>query len=74
MIKEHDLVILTRDLPSLGLKAGDVGTVVFVHRNDEAYAVEFVTMTGETLGVEVLEPDQLRKAGAREVLHSRAVA
>jgi hypothetical protein len=45
-----------------------------VHRNDEAYAVEFVTMTGETLGVEVLEPDQLRKAGAREVLHSRAIA
>jgi hypothetical protein len=74
VINEHDLVILTRDLPSLGLKAGDVGTVVFIHGEGAGYEVEFTTMTGDTLGVETLRPDQLRKARAREVLHSRAIA
>ena len=33
MIKEHDCVVLTSDLPSEGLLSGDVGTVVHVHRN-----------------------------------------
>lgn len=32
MIQEHDCVVLTRDLPSEGLVAGDVGTVVHVHK------------------------------------------
>ena len=28
MIKEHDCVVLTEDLPEEGFKAGDIGTVV----------------------------------------------
>ena len=74
MIDEHDLVILTGDLPALGLKSGDIGTVVFVHRDGAAYEVEFTTIGGSTLGVETLRADQVRKAGAREILHSRAIA
>ena len=66
MINEHDLVILTGELPSLGLKAGDVGTVVHVYRDAAAFEVEFTTMTGDTLGVETLRSDQLRRAGAHE--------
>jgi hypothetical protein len=31
-IKEHDCVVLTADLPEEGLKVGDVGTVVHIHR------------------------------------------
>jgi hypothetical protein len=31
MIKEHDCVVLTKDLAAEGLKAGDVGTVVHIH-------------------------------------------
>ena len=31
MIKEHDCVVLARDLAAEGLKAGDIGTVVHVH-------------------------------------------
>ncbi len=32
MIKEHDVVVLTQDLPDVRLRAGDVGTVVHVHQ------------------------------------------
>jgi hypothetical protein len=30
-IGEHDIVVLTRDLPEYGLTAGDVGAVVHVY-------------------------------------------
>ena len=35
LIKEHDSVALSRSLPEHGLQIGDVGAVVFVHRNSE---------------------------------------
>jgi hypothetical protein len=44
MMKEHDRLVLTGDLPEEGLKAGDVGTVVHVHRGGEAFEVEFVAL------------------------------
>src|ERR1051325_6565725 len=34
-IKEHECVVLTADLPGEGLKAGDLGTVVHIHRRSE---------------------------------------
>jgi hypothetical protein len=42
-MSEHDVVVLTRDLPEHGLRAGDVGAVVHVYSNGKAYEVEFVT-------------------------------
>ena len=51
MIVEHDWVVLTSDIPAQGLQAGDVGTVVHIHRNDEAYEVEFATFTGQTVAM-----------------------
>jgi hypothetical protein len=50
-IHEHDCVVLTADLPADGLEAGDVGTVVHIHRGGEAYEVEFMTLAGNTLAV-----------------------
>jgi hypothetical protein len=44
MITEHQRVILTNDLITEGLKAGDVGTVIHVHRGGEAFEVEFLTL------------------------------
>jgi ATP-dependent exoDNAse (exonuclease V) alpha subunit len=55
MIREHDSVVLTRDLPSAGLVAGDVGVVVHVYGGGTAYEVEFVNFDGETIAVESLE-------------------
>lgn len=52
MIRELDRVVLTKDLPEDGLKAGDVGTVTHVYRDGGAYEVEFLTLSGQTLAVE----------------------
>lgn len=46
MIKGHQRVALTNDLATQGLKDGDVGTVIHVHRGGEAFEVEFLTLHG----------------------------
>lgn len=40
-MKEHDVVILTKDLPEHDLKAGSIGTIVSVHKEGQAFTVEF---------------------------------
>ena len=40
-IADLDIVALLRDLPDLGLRAGQTGTVVYVHNDGEAFEVEF---------------------------------
>ena len=74
MIKEHDRVVLTAELPAEKLTAGDVGTVVHVHRAGEAFEVEFVSLDGETVAVVTLERAQVRPVGSREITHARRVA
>ncbi len=37
MIKEHERVVLKSPVPDKGLEAGDVGKVVHVYRDGEAY-------------------------------------
>ena len=74
MIKEHDCIVLTQDLPDDGLQAGDVGTVVHVHRGGTAYEVEFITLTGETVAVATVLPFQLRPVGQRDLTHVRELA
>ncbi len=59
MIKELDIVVLTRDLPEHGLKRGDVGTVVMVYGDGKAFEVEFVSSDGETIALETLPDDHL---------------
>ena len=43
MIKEHDCIVLTQDISNEGLRAGDVGTVVHIHGDGEAYEAGFVS-------------------------------
>ena len=71
MIKELDNVILAVDLPEYGLKEGDLGTVVLVHRKHEGYEVEFITLDGETIEVVSVSNRQIRSIGHREVAHAR---
>lgn len=73
MIRELDTVVLTTDLPEHGLMAGDVGTVVLVHRGGAGYEVEFMTMDGETIMVVSLHLSQVRPVGRREIAHARTV-
>jgi hypothetical protein len=73
-IREHDLVVLTADIPEENLKKGDVGTVVLVHRADAGFEVEFATLAGETLAVVTVPADSVRPVGDKEIAHVRRVA
>ena len=64
MTELFDLVSLITDLPTEGLAAGTVGTVVHIHELPElAYEVEFTDAQGRTTVVTTLHPDQVRPAG-----------
>ena len=73
MIEELDQVVLTEDLPEHSLKAGDVGTVVLVHRDGEGYEVELVAFGGETVAVTSIYADQVRPVREREMRQARAI-
>ena len=74
MIKEHDCVVLLQDLSKDGLKAGDIGTVVHIHKGGAGYEVEFMTPDGETVAVVTLLPSQLRPISRRDPPHVRELA
>ena len=74
MIKEHDCVVLTVDVPEEGLQAGDVGTVVHLHRAGAAYEVEFCTLTGQTVAVATVLASQCRPVSRRDISHVRELA
>ena len=72
MIHDLDTVVLTTDLLEHGLKAGDLGTVVLLHK-PSGYEVEFMTLDGETVAVVSLSPGQIRPVHRREIAHARQV-
>ncbi|MGR3176520.1 MAG: DUF4926 domain-containing protein [Candidatus Anammoxibacter sp.] len=74
MIKEHDRVVLLKDLSGDGLQAKDVGTVVHIHRQGEAFEVEFMTLDGGTVAVVTLLSSQIRAVSKRDVSHVRELA
>jgi len=74
MIKEHDRIVLLKDLPEDGLQAGDVGTVVHIHRQGEAFEVEFMTLDGGTVAVITLLSSQIRAVSKRDIAHVRELA
>lgn len=74
MICEHERAVLKVSVPAERLEAGDVGTVVHVYRDGEAYEVEFLTLDGRTAAVVTLEADQVRPVGHREITHARELA
>ena len=74
MINELDRVVLAADLPEHGLKSGDIGTVVLVHREGEGFTVEFITLEGDTIAVVTLRASQVRPVGAEEIAHARPLS
>ena len=74
MIKEHERVVLTAAAPNESLESGDVGTVVHVYRDGEAYGVEFVALDGHTAAVVTLEASQVRPVSHREIPHARELS
>lgn len=74
MIREHDRVVLTADVPEEDLVAGDVGTVVHLWKAGEAYEVEFFTVTGKTAAVATVPASALRAVTVADRLHVRVAA
>ena len=56
-----DVVVLTHDLPTHGLRSGDLGAVVEVYGPD-AIGVEFVAASGRTKALLTLRVQDLREA------------
>ncbi len=72
-LQEHDLAVLTEDVPLHKLAAGDVGTIVHCHDHGTAFEVEFVALDGETCAVVTLERHQLRPVQRHELAHARTI-
>ena len=66
-----ETVVLNRDLPAHGLRAGDLGAVVEVYA-DDAVEVEFVRTSGQTKALATLKAADLRAVAASDILSVRA--
>lgn len=70
MIKAFDIVALI-EIPSEGLEAGDVGTVVVVYDEGAGFEVEFMTVLGDTIAVATVFPHQIELFGVNDMSHVR---
>jgi hypothetical protein len=70
--KELETVVLTRDLPELGLRAGDLGAVVHVTSPD-ALDVEFVRASGQTQALVTLSEEAVRPVQDDDLIAVRRV-
>ena len=61
MVKEHDVVALTEDVPSEGLRKGDVGAVVHCYQAGDLYEVEFIDERGRTKRIASIPASRLMK-------------
>ena len=68
--EEFDTVVMKADMPSHGLKSGDVGAVVQVYSAD-AIEVEFVTKSGHTQALVTLATKLVRPVGPKDILAVR---
>ena len=73
-LRDLDCVALRHDLPQHGLRADDVGTIVMVYNEGEAFEVEFVAQSGRTVALLTLERDAVRPMGEAEEMVVRAAA
>jgi Domain of unknown function (DUF4926) len=73
-MKELDLAVLTHDIPGHGLVEADLGTIVHVYTDGQAWEVEFVTAEGRTVAVLTLTHADIRPMGRHEILHVRELS
>lgn len=70
--QELDTVVLTRDLPDHGLRAGDLGAVVHLH-SAEVLEVEFVRASGQTQALVTLSATDVRAVEEHDLVAVRTV-
>jgi hypothetical protein len=67
-----DTVVLARDLPEHGLKAGDLGAVVEVY--PDGLEVEFVTASGRTTALVTLKSNDVRPISDSDLVAVRSLS
>lgn len=70
LFRDLDTVVLLRDVPEAGLRAGDLGAVVQVY-GSEALEVEFVTASGRTQALQTLSVNDVRPVRDDDLLAVR---
>jgi len=65
-IRPLETVVLVADLPRHGLKQGDLGAVVEVY-DAHHFDVEFVTGSGETRALVMLDSTDVRPVGPQDI-------
>jgi hypothetical protein len=68
-----DTVVLRKDIPEHGLRAGDLGAVVELYDPD-GLEVEFVTASGRTQALVTLRTADVRRVSDTDMLSVRNVA
>ncbi len=71
MLKEHERVVLLTTIADEGLEAGDVGAIVHVYRDGQAYEVEFVALNGRTRAVVTVDARHVRPVTGHDMTHAR---
>jgi Domain of unknown function (DUF4926) len=69
-LRELDTVVLERDLPTHGLRRGDLGAIVHVH-SPSIVEVEFVRASGRAQAVVELATSDLRAVADDDLLAVR---
>ncbi|MBW7856735.1 MAG: DUF4926 domain-containing protein [Leptonema sp. (in: Bacteria)] len=72
-MKEHEPIVLLADYQEHGLKLGDIGAIVHIYANNEAFEVEFTSGNGRTVAVLTLTASQIRPLAKTEILHARKI-
>ncbi len=73
----YQRAVLTVDLPTEGLRAGDIGTIVDKHQvpgvSEIGYSVEFFDLTGRTVAVVTIPATSLREPTTQDIPSVRAL-
>lgn len=65
MFHEYDTVRLKRDLPTKGLSAGAIGTILLIYEQSPlppAYEIEFTDGNGNALAILALQEEEIEIA------------
>ncbi|HKX44756.1 MAG TPA: DUF4926 domain-containing protein [Burkholderiaceae bacterium] len=72
MYKLLDTVALTHDIPTAGLRRGDLGAIVEILASD-TMEIEFVAASGRTQALLTLHDQDIRHVGDRDVIAVRSL-
>jgi len=76
VFKEHEQIVLIADVfgdEGEELKPGDVGAIIHIHSNEEAFVVEFMSLDGGTVAIATILSSQARPVNGADLIHARTV-